>query len=54
MGSGKEYKEMIEFITTHSIKPVIDRMYTLDQYEEAFVRLEKGEQLGKIGSVIEG
>ncbi|KRE03581.1 alcohol dehydrogenase [Bacillus sp. Root239] len=54
MGSGKEYKEMIEFITTNNIKPVIDRMYTLDHYEEAFMRLENGEQLGKIGFVIEG
>ncbi|WP_078380044.1 zinc-binding dehydrogenase [Sutcliffiella halmapala] len=53
MGSGEEYKEMLNFITTHNIKPVMDEMYTLDQFEGAFERMEKAEQLGKIGFVME-
>lgn len=51
LGSAEEYKEMLAFITSHSIKPVMDKMYTLDQFTEAFDRIEKGEQLGKIGFV---
>lgn len=49
MGSGEEYKEMIQFIETHQIKPVLDKIYPLEQYQEAFDRLENAKQLGKIG-----
>lgn len=52
MGSTEEYKEMLEFISTHHIKPVIDRMYALEEYKEAFDRIENAEQIGKIGFVI--
>jgi zinc-binding alcohol dehydrogenase/oxidoreductase len=49
MGSAEEYTEMLQFIEKHQIRPVIDSMYPLNQYEAAFERLEKAEQLGKIG-----
>ncbi|MGM9926359.1 MAG: zinc-binding dehydrogenase [Bacillus sp. (in: firmicutes)] len=52
MGSAEEFKEMLEFIEQNKIKPVIDGIYTLDQYEEAFNRLEDAKQLGKIGFTI--
>jgi zinc-binding alcohol dehydrogenase/oxidoreductase len=52
MGSSEEYKEMVRFIEEHQIKPIIDQMYPLEQYEQAFIRLEKAEQLGKIGFTI--
>lgn len=52
MGSAEEYKDMIQFITTHQIKPVLDHMYSLDQYEQAFNRMDSAEQLGKIGFLI--
>ncbi|RXI96586.1 NAD(P)-dependent alcohol dehydrogenase [Anaerobacillus alkaliphilus] len=52
MGSAEEYKEMIKFIETHNIKPVIDSMYTLDQFSQAFHRMETATQLGKIGFTI--
>ena len=52
MGSAQEYKEMVQFIQTHQIKPVIDGMYPLNQFEQAFNRMEKAAQLGKIGLVI--
>lgn len=48
MGSTEEYNEMIALVKKHKIKPVMDETYTLDQYKEAFERLEKAEQLGKI------
>lgn len=53
LGSGEEYKEMIQFIETHKIKPVIDQMFPLEQFQEAFSRLETAQQLGKIGFIIE-
>ena len=52
MGSSEEYQEMIQFIEEHQLRPVIDKMYPLEQYEQAFNRLEKAEQLGKIGLYI--
>ncbi|MFJ7724804.1 zinc-binding dehydrogenase [Neobacillus sp. NPDC097160] len=52
MGSGEEYKEMIEFIQTHQIKPVIDRIYPLEQFDQAFKRMENADQFGKIGFTI--
>lgn len=48
MGSAEEYLEMLSFIESHGIKPVIDDVYTLDQYKEAFSKLEEAKQLGKI------
>lgn len=52
MGSAEEFKDMLLFIEQNQIKPVIDRLYKLEQYKEAFNRLEKAEQLGKIGFII--
>lgn len=52
MGSGEEFKEMIKFIQKHQIKPVIDRMYPLEQFDLAFKRLENASQFGKIGFTI--
>ncbi|RTR27153.1 NAD(P)-dependent alcohol dehydrogenase [Robertmurraya yapensis] len=49
MGSGEEYLEMLQFIEKHEIKPIIDRTYHLSEFKEAFERMEKAEQLGKIG-----
>jgi zinc-binding alcohol dehydrogenase/oxidoreductase len=53
MGSAEEYKEMLQFIETHQIKPVVDRMYRLDQFKEAFNRMNEAVQFGKIGFTIE-
>lgn len=49
LGSGEEYNEMLKFIDTHQIKPVIDKIFELREYREAFHRMGKAEQLGKIG-----
>lgn len=52
MGSNEEYKEMLEFIQAHRIKPVVDQMYPMEQFEQAFKRIENAEQLGKIGFIV--
>lgn len=52
MGSLEEYKNMLAFIEKEQIKPVMDKMYSLEQYKDAFERLNKAEQFGKIGFII--
>ncbi|AGK52595.1 zinc-binding dehydrogenase [Bacillus sp. 1NLA3E] len=52
LGSGEEYKEMIQFIEKYQIKPALDHVYPLDQFGQAFERMNKAEQLGKIGFII--
>ncbi|KZR58001.1 zinc-binding dehydrogenase [Pseudobacillus badius] len=49
MGSAEEYKEMLKFVECHQLKPVIDTVYPLSEFHQAFKRLEEAEQLGKIG-----
>lgn len=53
MGSTEELIEMINFIETYKIKPVIDRFFPLPQFKQAFERLEKADQFGKIGFSID-
>jgi zinc-binding alcohol dehydrogenase/oxidoreductase len=53
LGSGEELEEMIQFLEKHNIHPVIDHVYKLDQFEQAFTRMDKAEQLGKIAFSIE-
>jgi zinc-binding alcohol dehydrogenase/oxidoreductase len=53
MGSNEEFLEMVKFINVHGIKPIVDRVYSLDDFKEAFSRIESSEQLGKIGFVID-
>lgn len=48
MGSAEEYQEMLNFIETHQIHPVVDSIFEWDEYEKAFDYLEKGQQVGKI------
>ena len=49
MGSGEEYLDMIKFSERNKIRPAIDTMYPLTQFERAFQKMEKAQQLGKIG-----
>lgn len=49
LGSAEEYKEMLQFMENHSLRPVIDKIFSLDQYEQAFRRMEQADQFGKIG-----
>ncbi len=48
MGSRVEFAEMLAFINKHKISPVVDAVYSIEDYEEAFCRLEKSDQFGKI------
>ena len=51
MGSRKEFKEVIGFIATHRIKPVVDSVYSmddLDSVDDAFEVMKAGTQFGKL------
>ncbi|GAB4072224.1 zinc-binding dehydrogenase [Barrientosiimonas marina] len=48
MGSQEELRAMLDLINAHQIHPVVDRVYTLDEAQEAIDYLEASEQFGKI------
>ena len=48
MSSVREFEELLKVIGDGRLRPVVDRVFPLDDAKEAFARMEKGEQLGKI------
>ncbi|HMG14933.1 MAG TPA: zinc-binding dehydrogenase [Saprospiraceae bacterium] len=48
MGNHQEFKEMLSFVNTYKIKPVIDSIYSLEDFKSAFERMDQGKQFGKI------
>ncbi len=48
MGTPEEFSDMIQFVSTHKIMPVIDSVYKLDQTEAAARHMDTGGQFGKI------
>ncbi len=48
MGSSEEFKEMLDFVSKHKIKPVIDKVFELSEVDQALKRMDEAEQFGKI------
>jgi zinc-binding alcohol dehydrogenase/oxidoreductase len=48
MGTDDEFRAMIQFVTEHRVRPVIDKIFPLSDAVEANRTLEKAEQMGKI------
>ena len=48
MGNLAEYREIVRVLGTGELRPVVDRVFPLPDAREAFERLDRGEQLGKI------
>ncbi|GAA0503001.1 zinc-binding dehydrogenase [Salinibacillus aidingensis] len=48
MGSHEEFKEMLAFVEKHQIRPVVDRIFSLPDYKEAFSYLRDSKNFGKI------
>jgi len=48
MGSPADFKAMLEYVTRHRIKPVIDRVYDLAEFASAMQRMDDALQFGKI------
>ncbi|MFF2017835.1 zinc-binding dehydrogenase [Paenibacillus sp. NPDC058177] len=49
MGSSEEFADMLEFMERHGLRPIIDRVYPIQETVEAFHRMQQGEQFGNIG-----
>jgi NADPH:quinone reductase-like Zn-dependent oxidoreductase len=47
VGSQADYRRMLDFLSKHRMRPVIDRVYPFHQYAEALGHLESGEFIGK-------
>jgi NADPH:quinone reductase-like Zn-dependent oxidoreductase len=48
MGSDKDFKDMLDFVTKHKIRPVIDSIHNIEVHKNAFDKMDSGSQFGKI------
>jgi NADPH:quinone reductase-like Zn-dependent oxidoreductase len=48
MGNAAEYAEIVRRLGAGELRPVVDRVYPMARVTEAYQRLAKGEQLGKV------
>lgn len=48
MGTDEEFVEMVEFFRTSGIRPVVDKVFALEEAAEAHRRMEQGDQFGKV------
>ena len=48
MGSNEEFSEVTALFRTGNVRPVIDKVYRAEEAQQAYARLEAGEQFGKI------
>lgn len=53
MGSSAEFSEMLQFVSEHNIKPVIDAVFPISEYKKAYKLLKDAKQMGKIGFSLE-
>ena len=48
MGSPREFRAMLAFVSRHEIVPVVDSVFPLSAGNAAFEKMGRGEQAGKI------
>lgn len=48
MGSPGDFAEMVEFVDKHKLRPVVDRVFAMEEGEAAFRHMDEGMQFGKI------
>jgi len=48
MGSPVDFSEMVRLFEMHQIRPIIDKIHKIEDYQSAYERMMKGEQFGKI------
>lgn len=48
MGSDQDFSQMLSFVTRHKIQPLVDRVFPLEQINEAFAYMQAGQQFGKV------
>jgi NADPH:quinone reductase-like Zn-dependent oxidoreductase len=48
MGSPKDFAAMLDFVSRHKIKPIVDEVFPLDQGNNAFKKMNAKSQFGKL------
>ncbi|GAB3535119.1 zinc-binding dehydrogenase [Pontibacter brevis] len=48
MGTAQDFADMVQFIKEKKIQPVVDKIFSLEEAEQAFRRMDEGKQFGKI------
>jgi len=48
MGNADDFKGLLNLVSEHEIKPVVDEIFTLANAKEAFKRMEQSSQFGKL------
>ena len=48
MGSPREYRAMVQHVTSARWRPILDSVFPLDEYAAAIARLQSPERFGKI------
>ncbi len=48
MGNAAEYREVVRRLGQGELRPIVDATFPLDRAREAFERLERGDQIGKV------
>nr|MBI1231149.1 zinc-binding dehydrogenase [Cytophagales bacterium] len=48
MGSDRDFEDMVDFVTHHGIKPIVDSVVVFSDTVKAFERMKSGEQMGKL------
>jgi len=48
LGDFSEFRQLIDFAAQHALRPVVDRVYPMEQIHAALDRLDSGEQFGKV------
>ena len=48
LGNRSELRDLVRFCAQHRLRPVIDRVYAVDEAHAALDRLARGEQFGKV------
>jgi NADPH:quinone reductase-like Zn-dependent oxidoreductase len=48
MGSDLDFQNMIDFVSLHQIRPIVDEIIPLSDYNTGFDKMDAGNQFGKI------
>jgi zinc-binding alcohol dehydrogenase/oxidoreductase len=48
MGSPVDFESMLDFISEHNVRPMIDKVFDLEQADEAFRHMEQEQRFGKV------
>lgn len=48
MGSNKDLTNLIDYISLHKIRPIVDQTFSFNDYAQAFNKMEAGIQFGKL------